>query len=104
MSKLVQLYWSPCTTHMDEKYFPEPEKFDPSRFEKTDPIPYAYVPFGGGSRICPGKDLSRVLILIFVYNLVGKFKWETLIPDEKLEVLLVTMPAKGLPVRLYPNN
>lgn len=31
---------------------PEPEKFDPRRFEGNEPAPYTYVPFGE----CAGKD------------------------------------------------
>ncbi|CAI9108350.1 OLC1v1007923C1 [Oldenlandia corymbosa var. corymbosa] len=99
-----KLYWSPHTTHRNPEYFPEPEKFDPSRFERTHPIPYAYVPFGGGSRVCPGKDIARLVILVFMYNVVGKFRWEKMIPDEEIMVLPVPFPVKGLPIRLYPNQ
>lgn len=44
--------------HMDEKYFPEPEKFDPERFSddnKHDIKPGTYLPFGIGPRNCIGK-------------------------------------------------
>lgn len=44
--------------HWDEKYFPNPEKFDPERFsqEKKNSIPScAYLPYGKGPRVCIGK-------------------------------------------------
>lgn len=42
--------------HMDPQYFPDPEKFDPSRFENMDTVPKGtYFSFGGGPRICIGN-------------------------------------------------
>lgn len=44
--------------HSDEKYFPDPEKFDPDRFSKENSgmiTKYTFMPFGEGPRICLGK-------------------------------------------------
>lgn len=43
--------------HYDEKYFPNPEKFDPERFSENniDFIQkFTYLPFGSGPRMCLG--------------------------------------------------
>lgn len=40
----------------DPDYYPEPEKFDPGRFEVMDGTkPYSFIPFSAGPRNCIGK-------------------------------------------------
>ncbi|XP_043692791.1 beta-amyrin 28-monooxygenase-like [Telopea speciosissima] len=99
-----KIYWSGSSTHKNPKYFPDPEQFDPSRFEGIGPAPYTYVPFGGGPRMCPGKEYARLEILVFMHHVVNMFKWEKIIPDEKMIFNPIPEPAKGLPVRLKPNH
>ncbi|EEF39448.1 beta-amyrin 28-monooxygenase [Ricinus communis] len=99
-----KLYWSANSTHKSATYFEEPEKFDPSRFEGKGPAPYTFVPFGGGPRMCPGKEYARLEILVFMHNLVKRFNFQKIIPDENIIVNPLPIPAKGLPVRLLPHQ
>ncbi|KAF6141498.1 hypothetical protein GIB67_000879 [Kingdonia uniflora] len=62
-----QVYWAANMTHMDESIFPNPSKFDPSRFDQQTPVPpFCYVAFGGGPRICPGYEFSRLEVLVTI--------------------------------------
>ncbi|KAJ0026432.1 hypothetical protein Pint_07373 [Pistacia integerrima] len=93
-------FWTVHTTHKNPNYFPDPEKFDPSRFEGSGPAPYTFVPFGGGPRMCPGKEYARLEILVFMHNLVTKFKWGKMSPDEKISYIPSPIPMEGLPVSI----
>ncbi|KAM7510926.1 hypothetical protein LguiB_009801 [Lonicera macranthoides] len=97
-------FWTAHTTHRNPKYFPNPEKFDPTRFEGNGPQPYSYVPFGGGPRMCPGKEYARLEMLVFIHNVVTRFKLEKLCPDEKIIMQASPTASKDVPVRLVPHG
>ncbi|KAL3335075.1 hypothetical protein AABB24_031338 [Solanum stoloniferum] len=97
-------FWNVYSTHKNPKYFPEPEKFDPCRFEGSGPAPYTFVPFGGGPRMCPGQEYARLEILVFMYNVVTNFKLEKLIPHEKIIYQSSPVPLNGLPIRIQPHG
>ncbi|KAK3433877.1 hypothetical protein EUGRSUZ_D01161 [Eucalyptus grandis] len=62
------------STHRSAEYFPEPKKFDPTRLEGDGPAPYTFVPFEGGPMMCPGKEYARLEILVFMHNLLKRFR------------------------------
>ncbi|GLT65410.1 hypothetical protein SLA2020_378450 [Shorea laevis] len=103
-SIFLQTYWTVSSTHKNPEYFPDPEKFDPSRFEGRGPAPYTFVPFGGGPRMCPGKEYARLEILTFMHNVVTKFKLEKVNPNEKILYNPSPIPENGLLVHLHPLN
>ncbi|CAK7334449.1 unnamed protein product [Dovyalis caffra] len=65
------------SVHMDEENYENPYKFDPWRWEKTGASVNnnCFTPFGGGQRLCPGLDLSRLEISIFLHHLVTTYSW-----------------------------
>nr|UZE89898.1 cytochrome P450 CYP9GN5 [Chrysoperla zastrowi sillemi]UZE89899.1 cytochrome P450 CYP9GN5 [Chrysoperla zastrowi sillemi]UZE89901.1 cytochrome P450 CYP9GN5 [Chrysoperla zastrowi sillemi] len=63
--------------HYDPKYFPNPNKFDPERFndenrEKMNP--YTYLPFGVGPRLCIASRFVLMEIKIFLVHLINSFE------------------------------
>lgn len=76
LEKDTQVFISVWGMHMDEANYPNPEKFDPERFndENKCKIPqYAYLPFGEGPRICIGMFRKQVRNVIKYMYLKLKF-------------------------------
>ncbi len=48
--------------HHNPIYWKDSHKFNPDRFMEADPQKNAFLMFGGGSRICPGRKLALVEI------------------------------------------
>ncbi|GAV60668.1 LOW QUALITY PROTEIN: p450 domain-containing protein, partial [Cephalotus follicularis] len=97
-----QIFWVAYKTHMDDSIFPEPSKFDPSRFENQTSIPpYSYIPFGGGPRICPGMEYARIETLVTIHYLVNRFTWK-LCGEDSFSRILSPEPSNGLPIQITP--
>lgn len=50
-------------THRDPRWYPDPDRFDPSRFEpeaEEARPPTSYLPFGAGQRMCIGHRFAMV--------------------------------------------
>ncbi len=65
--------------HINEEVWDRPECFDPSRFakktkEKT--IPFSYLPFGGGPRVCIGQNMAKMQILLVMTAVIRKYNIE----------------------------
>nr|AIL94133.1 cytochrome P450 CYP3041A2 [Tigriopus japonicus] len=61
----------------DQKAFPNPELFNPSRFLDSGGLitkPEEFVPFGLGRRICMGDSLAKSEIFIFMVMILQKIK------------------------------
>ncbi|XP_042470900.1 abscisic acid 8'-hydroxylase 3-like [Zingiber officinale] len=83
--------------HHDPSVFPDPEKFDPSRFDM--PLkPYSFLGFGHGPRMCPGMHLAKLEICIFMHHFLCRYKWKSLDEDESLNPTLVRMPKNKYPI------
>ncbi|KAF3943934.1 hypothetical protein CMV_029553 [Castanea mollissima] len=83
--------------HHDPEVFPDPEKFDPSRFD--EPLkPFSFLGFGSGPRMCPGINLAKLEISIFIHYLVCRYKWRALEKDDSGQPTLVRMPKNKYPI------
>ncbi|KAF5287526.1 hypothetical protein FQA39_LY04154 [Lamprigera yunnana] len=62
----------------DPEFFPEPEKFDPERFStknKDKILPFTYMPFGEGQRVCIGLRFGIMQVKVALTVLVKNYKF-----------------------------
>lgn len=59
--------------HDNERFFPDPYKFDPSRWQGPNPPYKNIVPFGRGSRQCVGMELAKAEFLTTLANMFRRF-------------------------------
>ena len=94
-------------THEQESVYPQPEVYDPERFnpDQANNLSYNYIPFGGGMRECLGKEFARLEMKLFAVHLVRNYQWE-LVADQDLEFATVPVPRPrdGLKVKFQKRK
>jgi cytochrome P450 len=66
--------------HHDPDAFPDPKRFDPSRFLDRRPASHHYFPFGGGTRYCLGSQLAQLEIRMITADLLRRREWRCVNP------------------------
>ncbi|HEX9067410.1 MAG TPA: cytochrome P450 [Ktedonobacterales bacterium] len=95
---------SPYTMHRRPDLFPEPERFDPERFsaENEAKLPkHAFIPFGGGPRICIGNHFALMEGQILLATLAQRVRFD-LAPGQEVEPepLITLRPKHGIQMRV----
>ena len=76
--KGTNLFMSQWVMHRDARFFPEPLKFDPTRwtpeFERSLPR-YAYFPFGAGPRYCIGQTFAAAEAALVLATICQRFEF-----------------------------
>lgn len=99
----IQIMLASSVTHMDENLFTDPSKFNPTRFEKQA-LPFSFVAFGGGPRICPGYEFARLETLATIHYLVTKFRWKLCHNDNSFCRKPFPVFKQGLPIEIVAKN
>ncbi|XP_075890949.1 cytochrome P450 26A1 [Nelusetta ayraudi] len=94
--------YSICDTHDVAEMFPNKEDFRPERFlsePSGDSSRFQYIPFGGGSRMCVGKEFAKVLLKIFLVEVVTKCHWTLLNGLPTMKTGPTVYPVDNLPTK-----
>jgi cytochrome P450 len=95
-------------SHRIPEVFPDPEAFIPERFsrERKAALPRgAYVPFGGGSRICIGKRFGQTEVKLVATMLLQRLRLDAL-PGRTMTVrqMPTLSPKGGLRMRVLGRD
>ncbi|XP_070205793.1 cytochrome P450 2U1-like [Littorina saxatilis] len=74
--------------HHDARYWPHPSRFNPYRFlneDKVLEIPDHFMPYGAGTRQCPGESLADVQLFLFFTAIMHQLRALTAHPNMTLE-------------------
>ncbi|XP_027907218.1 beta-amyrin 11-oxidase-like isoform X2 [Vigna unguiculata] len=78
--------------HMNPKYYPNPEEFNPSRWDENNVRAATFLPFGAGSRLCPGNNIFKYEISIFLHYFLLNYKLEETSPEGPEAVFPFSQP------------
>jgi cytochrome P450 len=93
-------------THMMPEHWPDPETFDPLRFEPEQVKArhkYAWMPFGGGAHMCIGLHFAYMQIKLLLWHILRTH--EIVLGEgsgDKWQAWPIPKPTDGLPLRIVP--
>ncbi|KAK2634972.1 hypothetical protein Ddye_029764 [Dipteronia dyeriana] len=93
--------------HLDHDHFKDARTFNPWRWQSnsgaTSSPGNVFTPFGGGPRLCPGYELARVELSVFLHHLITRFSW---VPaeEDKLVFFPTTRTQKRYPIIVQRRN
>jgi len=102
ISKDMRVAINTYIPHHSPEFWDEPERFDPERFspERESSIPrYAYLPFGGGPRVCIGNHFAMMEAKLILATIASRYTLR-LAPGQKVGMAarITINPDGGLPM------
>jgi cytochrome P450 len=96
--------YSSWASHRIPEVFPDPEAFIPERFERERKAALprgAYVPFGGGRRICIGKRFGQTEVKLVATMLLQRLRLDAM-PGRTMTIrqMPTLSPKNGLEMRV----
>jgi cytochrome P450 len=100
--------YSSWASHRIPEVFPDPEAFIPERFtrERKAALPRgAYIPFGGGQRVCIGKRFGQTEVKLVATMLLARLRLDAL-PGRTMRIrqMPTLSPVGGLRMRVHERG
>lgn len=93
---------SPYVMGRNPKYFHDPTEFKPGRWTDAfrESLPRgAFIPFGGGKRICIGEYFAKTEAIVVIVHILRKYNVQYCGDEEPEPLISINMPPKnGMPM------
>src|SRR5262249_8395013 len=93
--------------HRNVRLWTNPNAFDPDRFapdQVKQRSRYAFIPFGGGPRLCIGAAFAMIEAAVILATLVRAFHFQPVAGHKPKPVAKLTLrPAGGMPLLIVPR-
>ncbi len=101
----TEVFVSIYHTHRVPEIYPNPQTFNPSRWENFHPSAYEYSPFSAGPRICIGASFAMMEMKIILAILLQQIRLEY-IPQHQIDRsgLITIKPKQGIPMMVYQQD
>ncbi|WP_052341429.1 cytochrome P450 [Salinarimonas rosea] len=98
LAKGTTVIMAPWVLHRDPRHFDDPDAFRPERWEDglEERLPrFAYMPFGGGPRVCIGGRFSMMEAVLILVTIARRFRLAPVPGRETVPFPSITLRPKG---------
>lgn len=67
--------------HHHPDFWENPSEFNPSRFLEKEPTPYTFIPFLSGARMCAGKQLAELHLVVLLHSIFRLYNVTTSVDE-----------------------
>ena len=101
----TMLFASQWVLHRDTRFFADPLRFDPDRWENPAAGRGAYFPFGAGVRKCIGEAFAWMEGTLVLATLAQRFRLSRLTSDEVgVKAMITLRPDRPVPMRVHARS
>jgi cytochrome P450 len=101
-----EVYVAQTMTHFMDEYFPNPTKFDPSRFGRGEGkgVAGAFAPYSLGRHMCLGAGIAETQMMLTLARLINNLDLELETPNLTIKSAPLPNPTSKFYVRVKANH
>jgi cytochrome P450 len=107
ITRRTQIHITTFALHRNTRLWDNPNAFDPDRFAPDQAKArsrYAFIPFGGGPRVCIGASFAMIEAAVILATLARSFRFQPVAAHKPKPIARLTLrPEGGMPLLIVPR-